>query len=177
MMRSSFGGHVRIQAHGRNGSAVQNRLRRSSPRYLPRKGKAAGRHFVQHDTEGEKVGARVQFFAPHLLRRHVGDRAQRRSRTGEMRRIECARLRVGRDNLSSRNLSGRHLRQPEIQNLGVPALGDEDVGGLDVAVDDAFAVRGVQRVGNLDRQTEQNVGLQRACRRCDASASRRPETP
>src|SRR5208282_5754444 len=41
------------------------------------------------------------------------------------------------------------------------ALGDKDVRGLDVAVDNAFRVRGVQRVGNLDRQTEQNVGLHR----------------
>jgi hypothetical protein len=43
----------------------------------------------------------------------------------------------------------------------VSALGDEDVGGLDVAMDNAFAVRGVERVGNFDRQTEQDIHLQR----------------
>ena len=44
----------------------------------------------------------------------------------------------------------RHFRQPEVQNLRVPALGDEDIGGLDVAMDDALGVGRVQRVGDLD---------------------------
>jgi len=34
--------------------------------------------------------------------------------------------------------------------LGMSALGDQDVGGLDVAMDDAFGVSRVQCVGNLD---------------------------
>jgi hypothetical protein len=34
-------------------------------------------------------------------------------------------------------------------------LGDEDVRGLDVAVDDAFGVGGVESVGNLDSDGEQ----------------------
>ena len=53
------------------------------------------------------------------------------------------------------------LRQPEIQNLGVAALGDENVGGLDVAVDDAFGVGGIERVGNLDGQRQNQLGFQR----------------
>jgi hypothetical protein len=39
------------------------------------------------------------------------------------------------------------------------ALADEDIGRLDVAVDDAFGVRRIERIGNLDGQTEQSVGL------------------
>ena len=53
----------------------------------------------------------------------------------------------------------RHFRQPEIQNLGVSTLGHKNVGGLDVAVNDAFDVGGVQSVGNLDGQAEQNFRL------------------
>ena len=41
------------------------------------------------------------------------------------------------------------LRQAEIQQLR-PRLGEHDVAGLEVAVRDAFAVRLVQRVGDLD---------------------------
>ena len=54
-----------------------------------------------------------------------------------------------------------NFRQAEVENLGVSALGDENVGGLDVAMDDAFAVRGVERVGDFDGQAEQDVHFQR----------------
>ena len=64
------------------------------------------------------------------------------------------------------------LRQSEIQNLGVSALGDEDVGGLDVAVDDALRMRGVERVGDLDAQIEHRFDLQRLAR--DAVPQRLP---
>ena len=46
------------------------------------------------------------------------------------------------------------LGDPEVQHLGVTAVGHEEVGGFDVAVDDAFTVRGAQRIRDLgaDRQ-------------------------
>jgi hypothetical protein len=47
-------------------------------------------------------------------------------------------------------LDGHHLRQTEVQNLGVAAFGHKDVCRLNVAVDDALLVRGVQRVDNVD---------------------------
>ena len=40
----------------------------------------------------------------------------------------------------------------------MPAPSDEDVGWLDVAVNDAFGVRGIEGVGDLDREREQVYG-------------------
>ena len=53
----------------------------------------------------------------------------------------------------------RYFRQTEIQNLRVPTFGHEDVRGFDVAVDDASSVSGVEGVGDVNRQTEQNIGV------------------
>src|SRR5579872_5344931 len=46
----------------------------------------------------------------------------------------------------------------------MPALGDEDVCGLDVSVDDAFGVRSVERVSDLDSQRHHCFNLQRLAR-------------
>ena len=47
--------------------------------------------------------------------------------------------------------------QAEIENLGVAALGDENVRWLDVAVDDALFVRGLERVGDFDGEIERGI--------------------
>ena len=38
--------------------------------------------FVQNHAEGEKIGARIEFFAARLFRRHIRDGAERTARTG-----------------------------------------------------------------------------------------------
>jgi hypothetical protein len=58
----------------------------------------------------------------------------------------------------------RHFRQPEIQNLGVAALGDKDIRGLDVAVDDTLGVGSIERVSNLDGDGQHYVRVQRPSR-------------
>ena len=52
--------------------------------------------------------------------------------------------------------------QAEIENFGVAAIGDEEIGGFDVAMDDAFGVRGVQRVGDFDAEIQQGFHIERA---------------
>ena len=72
------------------------------------------------------------------------------------------RLGIGSGDLARRGRRGRDLRQSEIQNLCVSALGDEDVSRLDVAVDDALGVGGIERVGDLDGEREDQIRVQRA---------------
>src|SRR5258706_4058401 len=55
----------------------------------------------------------------------------------------------------------RPLREPEIQNLCLVPLGDENVGGLDVAMKDAFRMRCIERICNLYTQIEQSIQFHR----------------
>ena len=55
----------------------------------------------------------------------------------------------------------RQLGQSEVQDLGLTALGDEKIGRFDVAVNDAFGVRGVERVRDFHRQVQQLLDRQR----------------
>src|SRR5260221_6521417 len=61
--------------------------------------------------------------------------------------------------LRSRRRLGRELGQAEIEDLCVPTISYKDIRGLDVAVNDSFAMRGIERVGNLDAQREQSFQL------------------
>jgi hypothetical protein len=58
------------------------------------------------------------------------------------------------------NLGGQ-LRDAEIQDLGLPALRDEDVRRLDVAMHDAFGVRGFESIGDLNGEVEDKIQRKR----------------
>src|SRR6266404_8862424 len=55
----------------------------------------------------------------------------------------------------------RQLRQSKIQNLRVTPLGYKNICRLDVAVHDSLGMRGVQGVGHLNWQWEQNFSFDR----------------
>jgi hypothetical protein len=67
------------------------------------------------------------------------------------------------------------LGQAEIKNLRLAARGDENVPRLDVAMDDALRVRGIERIGNLHRQIEQLFQLYGSS--FDAVLKRLPAAP
>src|SRR5580693_1257973 len=46
----------------------------------------------------------------------------------------------------------------------MPTFRYEDVGWLDIAVDDAFPMSGIQRIGNLDGQPQLDIGFDRFSR-------------
>ena len=52
--------------------------------------------------------------------------------------------------------------QAEVENFGMTTLGDKDVGGLDVAMDNAFAVCGIEGVGDLDGERKESLDVERA---------------
>ena len=68
------GGSLRVES--RRASCQPSRRR------LAAEGALAAQHFVQHATEAENVRAMIRGLPPHLLRRHVGHRAQDRAWRG-----------------------------------------------------------------------------------------------
>src|SRR6267143_4354554 len=54
-----------------------------------------------------------------------------------------------------------HLGQPEVQDLGVPAIRNQNVRGLDVTVDYPLRVRGIQRIDNFCSQFQYGTDTDR----------------
>ena len=124
----------------------------SLERLLPR------RHFVKHQTERKQIRTRIQVFAAHLFGRHISYRAERGPRARQ--------IRVRAHGYAARRYCLAHvlrhqLCQPKIEHLCLPALGDKNIRGLNVAMDDSLAVRRLERVGDVDADFEQCVELHR----------------
>jgi hypothetical protein len=155
-----LGGNVGIQAYGGNWVTFEDRIE-DDRGTLSAEGQCAGRHLIEHRAEGKQIAAGIKFLRPGLLWRHVSYGAEGCAGTGQMllvhrqgRRVRC---RFG----AERSERGRHLRESEVENLGVSALGDKNVCRLDVAMNDALGVGGVEGVDDLDGQREKNLHLQR----------------
>ena len=102
-------------------------------------GEDAGEAAVEDEAEGPDVGARVDvLLAERLLRRHVMRRAQQRAGRGE--RAGRGRVSLGRGELGDAEIE--HL---DARTLARARAREEDVGGLEVAVDDAEGVGGADR--------------------------------
>ena len=56
-------------------------------------------------------------------------------------------------------VAGDEFGQTKVENLGVAALGDKDVCRLDVAVNDALRVCGIQSIGDVAGQRQQRFGV------------------
>jgi len=102
----------------------------------------AGEHLVEHDAEGVDVGARIGL-AGVLLGGHVVGGAHDDIGPGE-----------------AAGGTGGGAGEAEVGELGAPILGEEDIGGLDVAVDDALAVRELQGIANLAGDGEGLLGIE-----------------
>jgi len=145
--RREFG----IQADRRGGNLVQNRIedRRRGAAF---EGKAAGAHFIKHDSEGKKCRCVHPVLRPAPARAHVGHGAQ--SSAGDVRCSRSTPVAPAVTSVGSSTLprSTPTLGQSEIENLGVVAIGDENIGRLNVAMDDVFGVSRFERVRDFDCQ-------------------------
>ena len=125
-----LGRKVGIQPHRGNRVRDSESRRRSPPELSPRKGNVPGRHLVEHGAEREQIGARVQLFRPRLLRRHVGDRAQRRARTGQVLLVHASG-RVAPTLPGSTNCAaGVTFASPKSRILACPRLVTKMLAGL-----------------------------------------------
>jgi hypothetical protein len=122
---------------------------------------SSGGHFVEDGAEGEEVGTGVNIAGPNLLGGHVRDGAENGARAREM---------FGVYGTSGKSFGGAgeiaremDFGESEIEDFGAAAFGDLDVGGLDVSMDDALGVGGVECVGEVNRDVEQALEIERAC--------------
>ena len=56
---------------------------------------------------------------------------------------------------------GSEFRQAEIENFGLDATRHKNIRRLDVAMNDTFCMRGIERVGDLDSEVEHLVECER----------------
>ena len=103
---------------------------------------ATGQQTIEHDAHRVEIRAAVDLAAEHLLRRHVGGRAHHVAAVREV-------------------LAAENARDAEVHHLDRAALGNHHVGGLEVAMHDAGAMRVSERVEHLHTEM---CGLRRGQR-------------
>ena len=102
---------------------------------------AAAEQLVEHGGQRVHVGGRGELLAERLLGSHVRGRTEHLARAGGHRRG-----------------AADHLGDPEVGHLDGPGRGEQDVVGLDVAVEDPLAVGVVQRAAGGGDDAARGLG-------------------
>jgi hypothetical protein len=144
------------------GLLVEDRAERLADRCASEHG-TAGEHLIKHATERPHVGAPGDRLSAYLFGAHVGGRANDRAFTGVPglggRRNWCAIVSIG-----------LVRREPEIEHFDAAARRHRHVCRLEIPMDDALLVRGIERIGDLagDVQchVERQPGARARPRRC-----------
>src|ERR1700712_202941 len=102
-------------------------------------GVSAGGEFVEDEAEGEDVGLNGGLAGDELLGRHVGDGAAAggvgAAGSGDAAADGATRVEVDFG-------GGEAAGEAEVEDLDQTAVGEHDVGGLEVAMEDAEGVGG-----------------------------------
>src|SRR5262249_17274664 len=93
------------------------------------------RHLVEHDPQTKDITSPIHLLPACLLRAHIRNRPQHCSRGGLHQGAEVTPHSLARWSID--------LRQPEVQHLYLAAWRDHQIGWLEVAVGDSFAVRAI----------------------------------
>ena len=136
--------------------AQDRRLRLGARR--PAEGAAARGHLVEYEPQREEVGPPVEHLAAHLLGRHVGDGADGDALVGE--RARGRQRGVGGGAVTGGIGCFVDAREAEVQDLGTVRR-QEDVGGLEIAVDHPLAVGGGERVGQRQARVDERRNVHR----------------
>ncbi len=124
----------------------------------PVEGVPPGGELVEDQTEGEDVGLDAGLARDELLRRHVGDRSTAGGVGGAGGRRGVLAGGTGRVKVGL--VGGEAPGEAEVEDLDQAAVGQHDVGGLQVAMEDSQVVRSGETFRYLDtgRQNELEGG-------------------
>jgi hypothetical protein len=113
-------------------------LGENGERAIAVKRQTAGSELVEHDAEGVKIGAAIDFFAQRLLGCHVGDGASDTALAGD----------------ADRALTDGEAEIDELDRRRARTILEEDVGGFEIAVDEAVLVGVSQGVAELGSELD-----------------------
>ena len=126
---------------------------------------------VEHRAQRVDVGPLVDRLAPGLLRRHVGGRAEHRARDRVL--STAPRAHGGGGRVVGRRRRRQVLRQAPVHDHGLAEAAHQDVGRLEVAVDDVLAVRVGHGLGHGQEVGQQGEPAREATlRRADERVER-----
>jgi len=155
-----FRRHLRIEPQRRNGGAVKDGVEDGDGAVAPERQLARG-HLEEDGAKRKKVAARIDVLSACLFGGHVGDSAKSAAGDREMIEIDSEgglRVRGGA------GFGRADLGETKVEDFGVAPLSDENVGRLDVAMNDALGVRSVKAVGDVDGNGKELFVLQRRAR-------------
>ncbi len=126
-------------------------------------GVAAGGELVEDEAEGEDVGLDAGLAGDELLGGHIGDGAAAGGVGGSGGRHGA--LAGGAGGVEVGLIGREAAGEAEVEDLDEAAVGEHDVGGLEVAMEDAEGVGRGETVGDLDAGGEDELRGWRGPRR------------